>query len=152
MARYRRIQLGSLCALALIATPLLANSQAGNLMKLTVSSSMQIPGMAKLPPHTFTKEVCTSVSKPDPRQLLKQSKQCVISNYHQTGSTITYHMNCSGRMAMSGDGSFQQLPGGHVTGEMRMTSQVGQQTMTMQTRYHGERLKSCVYTPPANGI
>lgn len=150
MNLHHRITFGSLCALALIAPPLFARNKPGNLMRLTITSSMQIPGMAQLPPHTFTKQVCTSANKPDPRQMLKQSKQCVIGDYHQAGDIITYHMSCTGQVPMHGDGRFHQLPGGNFSGEMRMTSQLGQQTMTMHTRYHGERLKSCTYTPTGN--
>ncbi len=147
------LKLCRLSVLALIATPLLAQTEPGNLMKVTVTSKMQMPGMANMPARTSSETVCTSVKKPDPRQLMKKNKNCTVSNYQQAGGTISYHMACTGRMQMSGDGKFEMLSGGNVRGQiqMHMANSAGGRTMSMKMSYDGQRIGSCEYTPPKAG-
>ena len=95
--------LAGLCMLWMIALPAAA-SEPGNMMKMTTTAHMSMAGMPAMGPMTHSMNVCTSAQRPDPTQMMKDEKDCTVSNYQRTGDTISYHMECTGHMQMSGDG------------------------------------------------
>lgn len=135
-----------LCALALIVTPVFAQSEPGNLMKETSVTRIQMPGVA-MPARTQTMQVCVSAKKPDPREMTKQQKDCTISDYTKVGDTVSYHMAC-GQMQMSGDARFQLRADGGMHGTIHSDSNAGGQKMVMDMTIDGKRIGSCNYTPP----
>lgn len=140
-----------LCGFALVALPALAAPEAGNMMKMTVTSTVDMPGIAfKVPPTTVTQNVCTSAKKPDPRDITRQQKGCKVTDYQADGSKVTYSMACSGDTEMTGKGSFDLKADGGITGKMQIDARTGGQSMKMDMSYVGVRTGSCDYTPPAD--
>lgn len=134
------------CAWALIATPALAGGETGNLMKVTSTTKMQMPGMS-MPTRTQTTQVCVSASRPDPRQMLKQQQDCSVSRLARTADSLDYHMSCTGDMHMDADAHFQ-VHGGSMHGTIHSNSDDSGQAMTMDMTFDGVRVGSCEYTSP----
>ncbi|HWU75578.1 MAG TPA: DUF3617 family protein [Rhodanobacter sp.] len=139
--------LAGLCVLWMIALPATA-SEPGNMMKMTTTTHMSMSGMPAMGPMTHSMNVCTSAQKPDPTQMMKNEKDCTVSNYRKVGDTISYHMECRGHMQMSGDGKFQILPSHGIHGSMHVDGNAGGQPMTMDMAFDGQRIGACDYTPP----
>lgn len=138
----------SVGASVLLAAPACAQSEPGNLMNVTSTVKMQMTGMS-VPPQTHTTQVCASAKKPDPREMLKQLKDCTISNFVQDGDSASYHMVCQGRMPMVGDARFAMHADGSTEGTVHSTSNAAGRAITMDMSIHGERVGSCQYTPKA---
>jgi len=143
--------LSALCLLVLIGSPALA-TEPGNMMKMTSTTKMEMPGMGvNMPPMTHTADVCTSAKKPDITQMMKNQKDCKVSNYQEVGNTVSYHIECTGKMQMSGDGKFQLGSDGSVNGEMHASGEAGTgQKMTIDVSYNGQKTGVCDYTPPSS--
>lgn len=141
--------LAGFCALCLIAPPGSAR-EPGNMMKMTTTTRMNMAGMPSMGPMTHTTNVCTSTKRPDPRQMMKSEKDCKVSNYQEEGDTISYQMQCTGTMQMSGNGKFQMLPGGGIRGSIHVTGSTGGQPMAMDMDFDGQRIGACDYTPPTS--
>lgn len=137
-----------LCALALLVRPAAAQSEPGNMMKVTSTVKMQMSGMS-MPARTSTAEVCTSATKPDPRELVKQQKDCTISQFVQDGDSTSYHMVCQGRLPMVGDARFAMHADGSTEGSVHSISQAPGRTIVMDLTIHGKRTGACQYTPKA---
>ncbi len=142
-----------LCCLALLAASLPATdasaSEPGNMMKMHVTSRMQVPGVPfQMPPITHNQEVCVSAKKPDPRDMTKQNKDCKVTDYKESGNTVSYRMACTGDVQMNGEGSYEMLDGGGVRGTLHFTGSSRGESVTMDMNYEGERIGSCDYTPP----
>lgn len=88
---------GTLLFLALM--PVRAADPPGDLWQMT--SQMAMEGMPFTPPPNTVK-VCTARtwSKPPPGG----DKSCVNTNFHRSGNTATWDMQCSGEMPMTGHG------------------------------------------------
>ena len=131
------------CAVGVLATAAWAQTDSGNMMKVTVTMKMQMAGMGDMPARTVTRNVCTSKDR-DMRAMLQQQKDCVVSNYTQTGSTVSYHVVCGGSSpSMTGDAQFDLLPGGDIRGKLHATSNRIGQNMVMDMTYAGQRTGSC---------
>lgn len=139
--------LAGLVTLWMVALPVAAG-EPGNLMKMTTTVHMNMSGMPAMGPMTHSMDVCTSAQRPDPTRMMRDAKDCRVSNYQRTADTVTYHMECSGHMQMSGDGRFQMLPGGGIRGSIHVTGNTGGQPMTMDMDFDGRRIGACDYTPP----
>lgn len=135
-------------ALALCALPALA-SEPGNLMNMTTRMHMQMPGMSAMPPMSHTQKVCVSAKRPDPRDSMRNGGQCHVSNYKLVGNSVSYHVECSAPMQMSGDGKFAMLANHGLHGTIHMRGNAGGQAMQMDMTIDGTRVGSCDYTPPA---
>lgn len=133
-------------ALALIVAPASA-SEPGNMMKMTTTTHMSMSGMPAMGPMTHSMNVCTSAQKPDPAQMMRNQKNCTVSNYQKVGDTISYHMVCTGHMQMSGDGKLQMLAGHGIHGSIHVTGNADGHPMTMDMAFDGKRIGTCDYTP-----
>ncbi|OOG62926.1 hypothetical protein B0E46_12000 [Rhodanobacter sp. B04] len=141
------LNLGCISMLALASGPVPAQSEPGNLMKVTDVVNMQMPGMS-VPPRTQTSQVCTSAKKPDPRQIAQHMEGCAISNYSQSADHVSYHMVCDRNgQQMVGDASFAILPGSGMHGTIHSVSNVQGRGMTMDMTIDAARVGSCDYTP-----
>lgn len=139
-----------LCAFAMVTTPGLAASEAGNMMKMTVTVTVNMAGLPlNLPPTTHTQDVCTSAKKPDPRELTRQQKDCRLTDYKEVGNTISYRLQCDGKMQMTGEGSLETQTNGNLRGTMHLAGTTNGQAMAMDVAYDGQRTGSCDYQPPA---
>lgn len=135
-------------AIALCAAPAFAG-EPGNLMRMTTTAHMQMPGMPNMAPMTHTAQVCTSKAKPDPRQMMQRGQVCKVSNYQRIGNTVSYHVVCGGGMNMGGDGKFTQSADGGIHGTAHMAGGPDGHAMQMEMTIDGTRIGSCDYTPPA---
>ena len=135
-----------LCALALLATTASAQSDSGNMMKMSVTMKMQVSGAEGMPARTTTQDVCTSRNH-DMRAMLQQQQDCTVSNYQQVGDVVSYHLVCGGDPPkMTGDARFELLPNGNIRGSVHANSSMGGQSVLMDMTYAGERTGSCDYT------
>jgi hypothetical protein len=143
------LALAALGTFALAVVPASA-SEPGNMMKMNTTVHMKMAGMPAMGPITHSANVCTSAKKPDPAQLMKNHGECKVSDYKQVGDTITYHMECSGRTRMSGDGKFRMLPDSGIQGTIHIAGESGGQPVSMDMAFDGQRTGACAYTPPAS--
>lgn len=123
-------------------------SEPGNLMKMTTTTRVQMPGMS-MPPLSHTMTLCTSAQKPDPTRIMQGQKDCKVTDFKRDGDVITYRMACSGAVAMTGEGRVEMLADGGMRGSMHIAGSSGGKEMVMDTTFEGERVGSCDYTPPA---
>ncbi|WEN15007.1 DUF3617 family protein [Rhodanobacter sp. AS-Z3] len=146
MVTFSMVRFCGLCVMGLLATSAAAQSGSGNMMKMAITMKMQMPGMGDMPARTVTKDVCTSKDH-DMRAMLQQQKACVVSNYTQTGNTVSYHVVCGGNPpSMSGDAQFELLPSGDIHGHFHANSNRNGHSMVMDMTYAGQRTGSCDYT------
>ena len=71
MPKSSMMRICCLCAFALAATTASAQSDSGNMMKMSVTMKMQVPGAGDMPARTTTQDVCTSRNH-DMRAMLQQ--------------------------------------------------------------------------------
>lgn len=149
-----RVSLVRSCCLGLLVlftSAAYAQSQPGNMMKMTISMKMQIPGMGSVPAQTVTQNVCTA-KDPDMRAMMEEQKDCAITNYKKVGNVVSYHVTCGGNSpTMSGDAQFELRPDGSINGSIKATTNMSGQSVAMDMTYAGVRTGSCEYTPPAHG-
>lgn len=149
--KIRHLRSGCIVAAIAFATvPTLAMAEPGNMMKITVTTKVDVPGLpSSMPAQTHTVNECTGKTMPDPRSFMKERKQCKVTNYHKVGDTIGYHVDCSGDVQMAGDASFTFHNDSSVQGKIKMAGNTHGQQMAMDMTYNGVRTGSCDYTPPS---
>jgi hypothetical protein len=111
-----------------------------------VTTKMQMAGMS-MPSKPV--EVCTARANPVSEQAIPKDKDCDVQNFRVEGSKASYHIVCTGKNAMTGDGEMETLPDGY-RGSMK--AQVQGQQITMN--YEGKRIGGCDYaseSPEAMG-
>lgn len=121
-----------LCCAALGAT---AAPDSGD--RYRVTTKMQMAGMS-MPGKPV--EVCTARARPVSEQSIPKDKDCDVQNFRIEGSKASYHIVCTGKNAMTGDGEMETLPDGY-RGSMK--AQVQGQQIAMS--YEGKRIGSCDY-------
>lgn len=125
---------------ALLAAP----ADTGDRMRVT--SKVEMQGMS-LPGQTT--EVCTERGGQVSQASIPKDKNCDVQNFRIEGSKASYHIVCTGKNAMTGDGEMESLPDGY---RGRMKATVAGQSITMS--YEGKRIGSCDYaseSPQAQG-
>jgi len=132
----RSILAAALCCLAVGAT---AAPDSGD--KYRVTTKMQMAGMSMPGKPT---EVCTARAKPVSEQSIPKDKDCDVQNFRIDGSKASYHIVCTGKNAMTGDGEMETLPDGY-RGSMKAQVQGRQIAMS----YEGKRIGSCDYASEA---
>jgi len=111
-----------------------------------VTTKMQMAGMS-MPGKPV--EVCTAHANPVSEQAIPKDKDCDVQNFRIEGGKASYHVVCTGKNAMTGDGEMETLPDGY-RGSMK--AQVQGQQITMS--YEGKRIGGCDYateSPEAMG-
>lgn len=112
-----------------------------------VTTTMQMAGMSM--PAGKPVEVCTAKAQPVSQQAIPKDKDCDVQDFRIEGSKASYHIVCTGKNAMTGDGTMETLPDGY-RGSMK--AQVQGQSITMN--YEGKRIGGCDYaseSPEAMG-
>lgn len=130
-----------LCCAALTAA---AAPDSGDRYRIT--THMQMAGMT-MPGKPV--EICTARAQPVSEQSIPKDKNCDVQNFRIEGSKASYHIVCTGKNAMTGDGEMETLPDGY-RGSMK--AQIQGQQMTMS--YEGKRIGACDYaseSPEAMG-
>lgn len=146
MSTFSMLRMVVLCALGVLATTAAAQSDSGNMMKMTISMKMQMAGLGDMPARTVAQNVCTSKDH-DMRAMLQQQTDCVVSNYQQKGNVISYHVVCGGNPpSMTGDAQFELQAGGDINGRLHTNSNMRGRNVVMDMTYAGQRTGSCDYT------
>jgi len=127
----------ALLAAALCCTAIGAAAAPDGGDRYRVTTKMQMAGMSMPGKPT---EVCTARAKPVSEQSIPKDKDCEVQNFRIDGSKASYHIVCTGKNAMSGDGEMETLPDGY-RGSMK--AQVQGQSITMS--YEGKRIGACDY-------
>ena len=136
----------ALCTVALEVVSWPVWAAPGNLMEMTTTTTMKMAGMPAIQPQTHTTRICTSAAKPDARDLVPHRKDCRVSDYRQSGDTVSYHMSCAGKMEMQGDTRLRMSGDGSVHGTVHMTAADAGHPMVMDSVFDGKRIGKCDYT------
>lgn len=101
-----------------------------------MTSQMVMPGMPFSPPAT-TLKICTPRvwTRPPPGG----DATCVNSNYTRVGSKVTWTMQCSGQMPMTGTGEINFDGPDKYTGAINATAD----GMSMTINLKGRKLGTC---------
>jgi len=129
----RLAAVASLVLLSLLA-PARAADAAGVLWETT--SQMAMPGMPmQIAPQT--QKVCAAKTwtKPPPGG----DKSCVASDYKMVGSKMTWKMQCSGQMPMTGTGELTFEGSDSYTGAIQATAQGTNMTIKLS----GKKIGTC---------
>jgi len=118
----------------LVLAPARADDPPGILWEM--KSQMSMVGMPMSPPPT-TLKVCTARewTKPPPGG----DSSCVNSNFQRTGSKVTWDMQCSGQMPMTGHGEINFEGEDAYAGVIDATAE----GMTMKINLSGKKLGTC---------
>jgi hypothetical protein len=136
-----------LVAAAALCSAITASAAPDSGDRYRVTTKMQMAGMSM--PAGKPVEVCTARAKPVSEQAIPKDKDCDVQNFRIEGSKASYHIVCTGKNAMTGDGEMETLPDGY-RGSMK--AQVQGQQITMS--YEGQRIGGCDYaseSPEAMG-
>lgn len=101
-----------------------------------MKSQMSMVGLPMSPPPT-TLKVCTARewTKPPPGE----DSSCVNSNFQRSGSKVTWDMQCSGQMPMTGHGEITFEGEDAYSGAIDATAE----GMTMKINLSGKKLGAC---------
>lgn len=107
-----------------------------------VAMQMQMPGMT-MPEMKTTQCVTPEQLQKDPASGLPRGTQdrsnaCTVSDYKQTGNTVSWKMSCAGAQPVNGEGELT-FAGDAYTGTMKMQMAQGSMAMKMS----GKRLGDC---------
>ena len=129
---------GRLLAASVTVLAMLASAEAqdppGILWEMT--SQMSMEGMPMTPPPNTVK-VCTAKvwQKPPPGG----DASCVNTNFHRSGNKVTWDMQCSGRMAMTGHGEITFEGEDAYSGAISATAE----GMAMTIKLSGKKVGTC---------
>jgi hypothetical protein len=135
------MNIGSTCRLVAVASlvllaeaPARADDPPGNLWETT--SQMVMAGLPFSPPPTKLK-VCTPRvwTRPPPGG----DQTCVNSDFQQVGNKVTWTMQCSGEMPMTGTGEVTFEGEDSYTGTINATAE----GMTMTINLSGTKIDTC---------
>jgi hypothetical protein len=134
------IRTGSGCLAAavslvfMVLAPVRADAPSGILWEST--SQMVMPGLPFSPPPTTLKMCRHAVwTQPPPGG----DPSCVSSNYTVVGNKVTWTMQCSGQMPMTGTGEIVFQGTDQYTGVITATAE----GMTMTINLSGKKLGTC---------
>ena len=121
-------------ALLLMLAPAQAEDPPGVLWQTT--SQMVMEGMPFSPPPT-TLKVCTARewTQPPPGG----DSSCVTSDFQQVGSKVTWTVQCSGEMPMTGTGEINFAADGSYTGVINANAD----GMAMKINLSGKKIGTC---------
>lgn len=130
-----------LAGLALSSAGAAAPSMKPGLWEITMK--MEGAGMpASIPPtkiqHCYRAEDLKDLRNTVP----EKNPNCKVSNWKESGHTVTWNMACTGEHAMTGSGSIT-YSGDSYTGTNKMTMTHGGQKMTMTQKYSAKRVGDC---------
>jgi len=121
--------------LGLLATPALADEQ------WEVTTSVEMTGMPFQVPPTTTK-ICVPPGEQSKQKMVPADKNCKVSNFKSTGNTSSFHIECTGPQAMSGDGQIT-YSGNSYKGSLKAYTKMDGQRMDMNLAYAGRKTGPC---------
>ena len=139
------------CLMAMIAFPMIALAEPGEMMHVSISGKVQMsdPPMTTSIP-AIDRDVC-SPKQVDVRHLMNETshnKNCSYTNYKQIGDSVSFHYACTGEQQLDGDGTFT-VEGGSMHGKVHAKMDMHGMQMVTDMTYTGTRTgATCQYTPP----
>lgn len=111
--------------------------------KWEVTTSFEMTGMPfQMPPQTH--EVCVAPNEHADEKGLQSNKDCAVSKIKRTTHGVSFHMECHGHMAMSGDGKITHSDNDAYNGDVKMTGDMGENgPSTVRVQYEGHKTGSC---------
>lgn len=139
------LRLASRLVAAIVAVPLLAGAAQGDLMSITTTSHMDMPGappqVAAMMNRTFTRKQCMELARRTDPTIWNENRHCTASNVHQSATEVSAHLVCERGMVADVDVHF--LPGGDVHGIVHLNGNVNGMRMTGEETIDGRRIGSC---------
>lgn len=125
--------------------PALTFAAQGDLMSITTTSHMDMPGappqVAAMMNRTFTREQCMQLARRTDPTIWNENRHCTASNVHQSMTEVSAHLVCERGMVADIDVHF--LPGGDVHGIVHLNGNVNGMRMTGEETIDGKRIGSC---------
>ena len=120
-------------------------AEEGQLMQLTMHVQEHIAGMAALPAHTVSRQICVKAGSFDPKAFaqLQSSAKCTMIHYEKQGDVVTFDETCAAPQAVTNHGVFQLTGGADFTGTMLTSMQAAGHAVTVDTAYTGKKIGSC---------
>jgi hypothetical protein len=104
-----------------------------------ISTTMNMPGIPKMPPskvtHCYTKEDLKDNKKAVPQQ----KGDCKITDMKSSGNKVTWKMVCTGENKSKGEGEIIYKGATAYEGSMKMETQ----GMVMTNKYKARRIGDC---------
>lgn len=121
-------------SMGFLALAVAADAPLGDLWETT--SQMSMPGMPSMPPQTA--KLCTAKewTQPPPPP---QGQSCQQTDFRKTGNTVTWKIQCTGQMAMAGEGRIVFDTPTSYSG----TIQFAVEGMAMTVRLTGKKTDQC---------
>lgn len=139
-ALFRTVQVAALLALL----PGLAQAAQGDLMRVTTTTRMEIPGApaqaAGMMNRTTTRELCLTLARRTDPTVWNDVSNCTPSNVHQSAAAVSAHLACKN---MTADVDMHFLPDGSVHGTVHMQGAIQGMHMTGEQTIDGQRIGSC---------
>jgi hypothetical protein len=108
-----------------------------------MTSTFEGAGMPQSVPPTKFQHCYRPEDVKDMRNTVpEKNPNCKISDWKESGKTVTWKTSCTGKDAMTGSGSITYA-GDSYTGVNTMTMSHGGQAMTMTQKYNARRLGDC---------
>lgn len=107
-----------------------------------MTSSMEGAGMPQMPPTKFQHCYRPEDVKDLRRTIPEKNKDCQVSDWKESGNTVTWKMSCTGKAPMTGTGRITYA-GDRYEGVNKITMAHGSQSMTMTQKYVARRLGDC---------
>jgi hypothetical protein len=129
----RLLAAASLCVLSASAV---ADERPGNLWKTTSQMVMEGVPMPPQPPQTT--QLCTAKewNQPPPPPA---GQTCTQTDFERSGNKVTWKVQCTGEMEMSGDGEITFESPDSYKGEIKLDAG----GMNMTIRLTGEKIDEC---------
>lgn len=109
-----------------------------------ITMSMEGAGMpSSMIPPTKVKHCYRAEDLKDLRNTVpEKNSNCQVSDWKESGNTVTWSLSCTGKNAMTGSGSIT-YSGDTYSGVNKMTMTHGGQKMTMSQKYSAKRVGDC---------
>lgn len=143
MDRRSAIRVARLAGL-LALLPLLAHAAQGDLLSVTTTTRMDMPGappqVAGMLNRTSTRNLCVPLARRTDPTIWNETGNCTASNVHQSADALSAHLVCRDMVA---DIEMRFLPGGVVHGAIHMNGSAHGMRMTGEQTIDGKRIGSC---------
>jgi hypothetical protein len=137
MVRINLLFLGFLIPAVGIAAP----TMTPGLWEIVMSAEMT--GMSQQMPPTKFQHCYRPEDLKDMRRTVPNNKQnCKVTDWKESGNTVTWNVSCAGQGSMTGTGTMTYA-GDSYRGNITMNMSQGGQKMTMIQNYQARRIGNC---------
>jgi hypothetical protein len=129
---------------ALACMPALASAAQGDLMRITTTTHVDMPGappqLLKAMNRPFTRTRCIELARRTDPTIWPEVSNCAASNVHQSATEVSAHLTCE---AMSADLDIDFQADGTVHGTVHMSGAMHGLPMTADQTIDAQRIGSC---------